>query len=125
MKTIKETYFLFLGQGFIEDYLPNVELPSPHLQFEHVVPAYFFEGYKEEFSSKEEDEFLKIAGEVEMNNIVNCSMDDLFEGSNEEPYRQLTDLLKLAKVENPEEVIAYEEIYFDNTKSNVELEFAE
>lgn len=126
MKTIKETYSLFLDQGFIEYYLPNVELPSPHLQFEHIIPAYFFKGYKGKFSSKEEEnEFLEMAKEAEMDNIANNSLNDLFEGSNEEPYRQLTDLLKLAGAEKPEEVLAYEEIYFDDTKSKVELEFVE
>lgn len=126
MKTVKETYSLFLAQDFIEDYLPDVELPSPHLQFEHLIPAYFFKGNKKKFSSKEEEnEFLEAAKEAEMDNIANYSMNDLFGYSNREPYRQLANLLKIAGRDEADEVLAYEEIYFDDTKSKIELEFVE
>lgn len=124
MKKIKETYSLFIEPGFIEDYLPNVELPSPHLQFEHIIPASCFEGYKE-FSSKEEEEkFLKNAREQEIHNISSYSFDSMFSTSSV-AFEKLYDLFKNYDIEELDTVLSYEDIYFDESKSSVELEFVE
>lgn len=52
MRKIEKTYSLFLDPSFIEDYLPNVELPSPHLQFKQIVDADYLMATKSNFLPK-------------------------------------------------------------------------
>ena len=126
MRKIEKTYSLFLDPSFIEDYLPNVKLPSPHLQFKQIVDADCFDGYEEQFPSKEEEkEFIRHAKKCEMDDIARFSLCAMFGDNDTGCYNQLLNLLTKGNVPEGKinEIISCADIYLNELKSNIELKF--